>query len=90
MAFGFGHSVELGAFIVELTGILDFEIGIKLPDGGLGGDAMLFVVGDLLGTAFLGDLDRIFHRFGHFLRVHEYFAVGVTCGASGSLDQCRL
>ena len=59
-------------------------------DDGLGGDAMLFVVGVLDGTAALGLHDGAFHAGGHFIGVHQHYAVGIAGCAANGLDKACL
>ena len=45
------------------------------------------VVGDLLGAAPVGLVDRLAHRVGDLVGVHVHLAVDVAGGAADGLDQ---
>ena len=55
-----------------------------------GRDPVLAVVGELDLAAAVGLGDRLAHRLGLAVRVHEHAAVDVAGGAADRLDQARL
>ena len=65
------------------------DVGDLLADG-LRVDAVLGVVLELLLAPAVGLRDRVPHRVGHLVGVHDHLAVDVARGPADHLDQRRL
>ena len=83
---GLGGEVGDAFGIVGEVGVVGFEdAGEAHVDGGNdggGGDAVFFVVGDLLFAAAVGFVDGALHGFGHLVGVEDGAAFKVAGGAA--------
>ena len=70
--------VLFGEHVVDVTDLLDQWLRI---------DVMLFVVGDLNLTTAVRFVDRLRHRIGHLVGIHDDGAGDVTRGTSDRLDE---
>src|ERR1700674_2766082 len=79
-----------GGVVADVAGPDHLEdVGDLLADG-LGVDAVLPVVDELALTAPVGLRDRLPHRIGHLVGVHDHLAVDVAGRPADHLDEGRL
>ena len=75
---GLGVHILLGEHVVDVADLLDQGLGI---------DAMLLVVGNLLGAATVSLVDGLPHGFGGLVGVHDHRAGHVSGRTADGLDE---
>src|SRR4030095_14306504 len=85
---GVGETGRTGSVEVEVAHL--YQRVVDVLQDGRRLDAVLFVIGALLGAAALGLVEGLLHRVGDAVGVEDDAAVDVAGGAAGGLDQRGL